>query len=85
VDNGFASARLVRVPTDELKAVAIRQRIGEPIDLALGNSVHDQAMLEMAKYPVCVNPTPDLEEIARHRSWPVYWPAGTKLQPEATI
>jgi phosphoserine phosphatase len=82
VDKGFASDRLIRVPTDEMKAVAIREHIGQPVDVALGNSIHDQAMLEMAKYPICVNPNPDLEQIARHRAWPVYWPAGTKDQSE---
>ena len=83
VEEGYASDRLVRVPTDELKAVAIRERIGKPVDVALGNSVHDQAMLEMAKYAFCVNPNPDLEQIARKRGWPIYWPAGTKAQPES--
>ena len=82
VEEGCASDRLIRVPTDELKVAAIRERIGKPIDVALGNSVHDQAMLEMAKYPFCVNPNADLEQIARERGWPVYWPAGTKRQPE---
>ncbi len=81
VVDGYASDRLIRVPTDELKAVAIRERIGKPVDVVVGNSIHDQAMLEMAKYPVCVNPNPDLEQIARQRGWPVYWPAGTKAQP----
>jgi phosphoserine phosphatase len=82
VEAGHASDRLIRVPTDEMKAVAIRQRIGRPVDVALGNSIHDQAMLEMAKYPICVNPTDELQETARERSWPVYWPAGTKGQPD---
>ena len=82
VEGGCASDRLIRVPTDELKVVAIRKHIDQPIDVALGNSVHDQAMLEMAKYPICVNPNEDLEQIARERGWPVYWPAGSKRQAE---
>jgi phosphoserine phosphatase len=83
VEGGCASDRLIRVPTDELKAVAIREYIGQPIDVALGNSIHDQAMLEMAKHPLCVNPSDDLEQIARERGWPVYWPAGTRQQPDS--
>jgi phosphoserine phosphatase len=51
--------------------------------VALGNSIHDQAMLEMAKHPLCVNPNDDLEQIARERAWPVYWPAGTRHQPDS--
>ncbi|MGB8768046.1 MAG: haloacid dehalogenase-like hydrolase [Candidatus Korobacteraceae bacterium] len=82
VEEGYASDRLIRVPTDELKVAAIRERIGRPVDVALGNSLHDQAMLEMAKYPFCVNPNPDLERIAREHGWPVYWPAGVKCQAE---
>ena len=74
LDDGYASDRLVRVPTDELKAVAIRGVIGKPVDAVLGNSVHDVAMLEMARLAVCVSPTPELEQIARERGWLVYWP-----------
>jgi phosphoserine phosphatase len=74
VDDGCASDRLIRVPTDELKAVAIREVIGKPVDAVFGNSVHDQAMLETAKYPFCVNPNPDLERIACQRGWTLYWP-----------
>ncbi len=74
LEDGNASDRLIRVPTDELKAVAIREVIGKPMEAVFGNSLHDQAMLEMAKYPFCVNPNVDLEEIARERGWPVYWP-----------
>jgi phosphoserine phosphatase len=75
LDDGHASGRIIRVPTDELKAVAIRDVIRKPIDAVFGNSVHDQAMLEIARYPFCVNPNPDLERVARERGWPVYWPA----------
>lgn len=74
LEGGCASDRLVRVPTDELKAGAIREVIGKPVDAVFGNSVHDVAMLAMAKYSFCVNPNPDLEDIARQREWPVYKP-----------
>jgi phosphoserine phosphatase len=74
IEGGNASDRLIRVPTDELKAVAIREVIGKPMEAVFGNSIHDQAMLEMAKYPFCVNPNPDLEQIARERGWSVYQP-----------
>jgi phosphoserine phosphatase len=81
VENGCVSDRLVRVPTDELKAVAIREVIGKPMEAVFGNSIHDQAMLELAKWPFCVNPNPDLEKIARERGWPVYRPAVKSIQP----
>jgi phosphoserine phosphatase len=76
LEDGCATDRLIRVPTDELKALAIREVIGKPMEAVFGNSVHDQAMLEMAKWPFCVNPNPDLEQVARERGWPVYWPRG---------
>ena len=78
LENGCASDRLIRVPTDELKAVAIREVIGKPMEAVFGNSVHDQAMLEMAKWPFCVNPNPDLEQVALERGWTVYWPEGAE-------
>ncbi|MFZ0793332.1 MAG: haloacid dehalogenase-like hydrolase [Candidatus Korobacteraceae bacterium] len=78
LEDGRASDRLIRVPTDELKAVAIREVIGKPMEAVFGNSIHDQAMLEMAKWPFCVNPNPDLERVARERGWPVYWPGGRR-------
>ena len=72
--DGIATNRLLRVPTDELKVTAIREVIGRPVDAIFGNSVHDQAMLEIAKCPFCVNPNSDLEEVAGTRNWPIYWP-----------
>lgn len=74
--NGLATARLQRVPTDELKVVAIREVIGKPVHGVFGNSVHDQAMLEIARHPFCVNPNPDLVSVAKSRNWPIYWPNG---------
>ncbi len=74
VDDGYASDRILRVPTDELKAVAIREVIGRPVDAVFGNSVHDYAMLEIARWPFCVNPNPDLQQLAEEKGWPVYWP-----------
>jgi phosphoserine phosphatase len=76
-ESGCATERLLRVPTDELKAVAIREVIGKPVDAAFGNSLHDQAMLEMAAYPFCINPNPDLLRVAKQRDWPIFWPNGT--------
>ena len=34
------------------------------MDVCFGNSVHDLAMLEIARHPFAVNPNPDLEKIA---------------------
>ena len=74
MDGGCASDRLKRVPTDEAKALAIREVIARDIDAAFGNSIHDAAMLELAPRAFAVNPNPDLEQLARERRWTIYHP-----------
>lgn len=74
VEDGGVTGDVIDVPTDEGKAEALR-RAGVRPDAVFGNSVHDQAMLEMAERAFPVNPTPALEEIAAERGWPVYYPA----------
>ncbi len=71
---GIATDRLLRVPTDEGKAAAIREVIGKRVDAVFGNSIHDAAMLEMAAHACAVNPNPDLESLARQRGWTIYHP-----------
>jgi HAD superfamily hydrolase (TIGR01490 family) len=78
IQDGCASDRLHRVPTGELKAVAIREVIGKRVDGVFGNSIHDHAMLEMAKHPFCINPSAELEHSAKEKNWPIYWPTGTR-------
>jgi phosphoserine phosphatase len=79
LEDGRVSDRLIRVPTDELKAAAIREVIGRPMEAVFGNSIHDRAMLEIAKWPFCVNPNPDLEQVASMHHWPVYWPVQQRM------
>ncbi|HEX6494309.1 MAG TPA: haloacid dehalogenase-like hydrolase [Acidobacteriaceae bacterium] len=75
VVNGLITSTLLDVPTDEGKALSL-QRVdrGQP-DVVFGNSIHDAAMLALARGPFAVNPTPALLEIAAERSWPVFIPA----------
>lgn len=75
VENGLATDRLIQVPTDEGKAVAIRKHVSEPVDVCMGNSIHDAAMLELARYAFAIAPTPELMSIARVKRWRLYWPA----------
>ncbi len=74
IENLCATGRLLRVPTDELKATAIEELIGHEVDAVFGNSMHDLAMLEITPHPFAINPNPDLEKIARQRGWTVYHP-----------
>jgi len=78
VEQGRATDRLIRVPSGPAKAAAIDEMIGRPVDLCLGNSIHDLAMLEIARNSIAVNPNPDLEAIAKKKDWKIYWPEGTR-------
>jgi len=77
IEHGVATDRLTRVPTGPLKADAIREVVGRPVDAVFGNSVHDLAMLEIARRPFAINPNADLARAAAERGWTVYWPDGT--------
>jgi phosphoserine phosphatase len=75
VREGVITSELVDVPTDEAKAAALR-RVGLPHpDAVFGNSLHDLAMLEMARCPFPVNPSPALLEEAARRGWRYFRPA----------
>ncbi len=79
--NGHISDRLIHVPTDADKVEALR-RVGitDP-DVVFGNSIHDAAMLSIARrqngttgaFPV--NPSTGLLTRAAAEGWPVYYPA----------
>lgn len=72
--DGRITSDLLAVPTDEAKARAL-QRAGVPHpDAVFGNSVHDAAMLGIARKAFPVNPTPALSEIAAKRGWSVFYP-----------
>jgi HAD superfamily hydrolase (TIGR01490 family) len=72
--NGIATNEIIRVPTGEGKAIAIREIIRRTPDAVFGNSVHDAAMLDLARHPFAINPNPDLLTIARSRDWQIYRP-----------
>ena len=65
------------MPTDEAKAVVLRERFSDgAIDVAFGNTVHDVAMLSLARHAFAIAPDAGLESIARERGWTVYHPPG---------
>lgn len=75
VTHGLITSELIDVPTDEGKAVALR-RIGlDRPDAVFGNSIHDLAMLDMARHAFPVNPSPALLEAAAQRGWGYFRPA----------
>ena len=56
VAEGIITSEIVAVPTDAGKAVALRRvGVAEP-DVVFGNSIHDLAMLEMARHAISREP-----------------------------
>lgn len=75
VENGLVTGHILDVPTDEGKVAALA-RVGVTApDIVFGNSIHDAAMLQIARLPFPVNPTPGLVAHSLKRQWPVYYPA----------
>jgi phosphoserine phosphatase len=74
VSNGLITSDLIDVPTDEAKATALA-RVGvlRP-DCVFGNSIHDEAMLKIAKHAFPVNPSPALLQSAAENGWAVFYP-----------
>jgi phosphoserine phosphatase len=76
--NGIATDRLLDVPTDEGKVTSLaRVGITSP-DAVFGNSVHDAAMLSIARHPFPVNPSTELASLSAEHGWAVYYPAAVR-------
>jgi len=74
VKGGVVTDQLLDVPTDESKVAALRRAGVIAPDAVFGNSVHDAAMLAIARRAFPVNPTPALLERSAQEGWPVYYP-----------
>ena len=77
IENGIITDRITRIPSGPGKPKAILEVIGKAPDVAFGNSRWDTEMLALSRFPVAVNPNPDLEQVAAQRNWRIYWPDGT--------
>jgi phosphoserine phosphatase len=78
VTNGLITTEILDVPTDAAKAVALR-RVGLTApDAVFGNSIHDLAMLKIARHPFPVNPSPALLEAAAKNGWGYFRPAAAE-------
>lgn len=73
--NGIVTGQLIDVPTDEGKVTALHHAGITSPDAVFGNSVHDAAMLSIARRAFPVNPSPALLTRSAAEGWPVYWPA----------
>ncbi len=78
VTDGLITSEILDVPTDEAKAAALK-RVGLVApDAVFGNSIHDLAMLEIARCPFPVNPSPALLEAAAKNGWGYFRPAAAE-------
>ena len=75
VKNGVITDVIIDVPTDEGKVASLKRAGIAAPDAVFGNSIHDAAMLAVARRAFPVNPTPALFERSAQEGWPVYYPA----------
>ncbi len=79
VTAGVVTEVLCDVPTDEGKVAALaRAGIARP-DAVFGNSVHDAAMLSIARQAFPINPSPALAERSAREGWDLFYPAVAPL------
>jgi HAD superfamily phosphoserine phosphatase-like hydrolase len=72
--DGVITSEIVAVPTDEGKAEALRKVGLSAPDAVFGNSIHDLAMLEIARRAFPVNPSPALLHVAARHGWGFFRP-----------
>jgi HAD superfamily phosphoserine phosphatase-like hydrolase len=75
VKDGVITDVIRDVPTDEGKVTALAKAGVVAPDAVFGNSVHDAAMLAIARRAFPVNPTAALVERSMQEGWPIYYPA----------
>jgi phosphoserine phosphatase len=80
VKDGVVTDLLLDVPTDDGKVTALARAGVTTPDAVFGNSVHDAAMLAIARRAFPVNPTHGLVERSAQEGWPVYYP--TSVEPK---
>jgi len=76
--DGRVTASVLDVPTDEGKVRALAHAGITAPDAVFGNSVHDAAMLAIARRAFPVNPSPALVERSAREGWAVYYPASVR-------
>lgn len=74
VVKGLISTEILDVPTDEGKAVTLKRAGLAHPDAVFGNSIHDLAMLQIARRAYPVNPSPALIEAAAKQGWGYFRP-----------
>ena len=78
VRNGIVTDRILDVPTDSGKVTALARAGIHAPDAVFGNSVHDAAMLGIARCAYPVNPSPALLARSAAERWPIFFPASVR-------
>lgn len=73
--DGLVTDELIDVPTDEGKVAALGRAGVHAPDAVFGNSVHDAAMLAIARRAFPVNASAALQERSAAEGWSIFWPA----------
>jgi len=77
---GKITDRLLRVPSGKDKPKALHDAIRRAPDAAFGNSIWDAQMLGTARRAYAINPTAQLEKIAKQRRWTMYFPDSVRAE-----
>lgn len=85
VASGILTNELLDVPTDEGKVVSLHRVGVDSPDVVFGNSIHDLAMLELARHPLPVNPSTGLLAACREHGWSYLMPAMAQAAPSAVL
>ena len=80
VASGVITSELLDVPTDEGKSASLARRGITRPDCVFGNSIHDLAMLEIARQAFPVNPTQALLQAATARGWGYFMPQAAEAK-----
>ena len=78
VTDGLITSEILDVPTDAGKAVALKRVGVSKPDAVFGNSIHDLAMLGLARCPFPVNPSPALLAAAAKNGWGYFRPVAAE-------
>jgi phosphoserine phosphatase len=76
--DGIITRNLIDIPTDQGKVTALHRAGVTAPDAVFGNSVHDAAMLAIARGAFPVNPSAELLRRSATEGWPVYYPASVR-------
>ncbi len=85
VASGILTDHLLDVPTDEAKVAALHRVGVDAPDLVFGNSIHDLAMLRIARHSFPVNPSTALLAAGRELGWRYLMPAMAQPSPAAVL